>query len=871
MMASRRPSLAVPGRDSNHSSVDGRRRSSVRLSQGQIEELKCAEEDDAQDEGDGNDRRHEDSDEGQDEEEDLYQMDPQTAETSPDYWQIHKMVKYLKAGNATCTAVALVGLKDCGLHQEVCQVALKMVGGLEVLLNILRTSNLRCNIGALQVLEAACGHVTTRATVYKLGGLQVLQGLVGHNSVEVKGLAASVLAQVCALSTARSALIRDDGIPKLVSLLRGDPSALCNDSEMGAAVEGAARALWACSVSRAGRNALLRAGGLELMGQLLCIQKTSLLIPVVGVIHQCLTETAFRERVEQAGYTSALVKLLHSPSKQLQVLATKAIARCSVLETTSNRLVKEGGLEVLVNLLKQEAEPYTKAIIEKDPAFARDTGLVSDVPGGAVNLSRKASMMPDAGAAAGQVQDQLPPKESEDNAGQPEGQDQDEDTDEGDDMVQKEEESHLQLHQKEAKEIPGPAAAEAPDKEALAHARPDASQTPFHNKASFDENIYKVKTDPESTSCELDINSIQNVSLVDRMETAGGGIGGSGGGGGGEGTTVGDSELLEAVSEAIWHVSMIPEHVPALKDLTTVPVLVALLHHDDEKVLTNVVGALGEASCDQECCMILLRGGGVTTLIQLLRRTSDKLLLNVTRALGSCAADNDALDALLQQDGLRLLWSHLKNPNCRVQASAANAICTCLQRETEELAEVVRSLVGGIELLVSLLESDSEAVLSAVCAAIAKIAQDPQNLAIMTDYGAVTSLSKLAVRENDSLRPYLAEAIAACCVSRETGLLFGQAGAVAPLVQYLETDDSKIRRPTCRALHRLSLEPENCVTLHQSGAVPLLLEMLGSEDEVVQEAAADCLRNIRLLALQRCKIQTRSARSTPRGNHSARR
>ena len=38
-------------------------------------------------------------------------------------------------------------------------------------------------------------------------------------------------------------------------------------------------------------------------------------------------------------------------------------------------------------------------------------------------------------------------------------------------------------------------------------------------------------------------------------------------------------------------------------------------------------------------------------------------------------------------------------------------------------------------------------------------------------------------QENDTLRPYLAEAIAACCVSRETGLLFGQAGAVAPLVQ----------------------------------------------------------------------------------------
>ncbi|CAL4102777.1 unnamed protein product, partial [Meganyctiphanes norvegica] len=132
-----------------------------------------------------------------------------------------------------------------------------------------------------------------------------------------------------------------------------------------------------------------------------------------------------------------------------------------------------------------------------------------------------------------------------------------------------------------------------------------------------------------------------------------------------------------------------------------------------------------------ECCEILQRGGGVTTLIQLLRRTSDKLLLNVTHALGACANDDDALEALLQQDGLRLLWSHLKNPNARVQASAANAICTCLQQEQQvgktdkkrrekerkalvgqSLAEVVRSLVGGIELLVSLLDSECEAVLS---------------------------------------------------------------------------------------------------------------------------------------------------------------
>ena len=75
-----------------------------------------------------------------------------------------------------------------------------------------------------------------------------------------------------------------------VALLRTDPNMLLADHQQAAAVEGAAQALWACTVSRSGRLALLRAGGLELLGSLLFVSRQSLLVPVVGVIHQCITE-----------------------------------------------------------------------------------------------------------------------------------------------------------------------------------------------------------------------------------------------------------------------------------------------------------------------------------------------------------------------------------------------------------------------------------------------------------------------------------------------------------------------------------------------------------------------------------------------------
>jgi hypothetical protein len=58
-----------------------------------------------------------------------------------------------------------------------------------------------------------------------------------------------------------------------------------------------------------------------------------------------------------------------------------------------------------------------------------------------------------------------------------------------------------------------------------------------------------------------------------------------------------------------------------------------------------------------------------------------------------------------------------------VQASAAWAISPCIEH-AKDAGEMVRSFVGGLELIVSLLKSDHTEVLASVCAAIANIAKD---------------------------------------------------------------------------------------------------------------------------------------------------
>ena len=162
---------------------------------------------------------------------------------------------------------------------------------------------------------------------------------------------------------------------------------------------------------------------------------------------------------------------------------------------------------------------------------------------------------------------------------------------------------------------------------------------------------------------------------------------------------------------------------------------------------------------------------------------------------------------------------------------------------------MVRSFVGGLELIVSLLKSNDVHVLASVCAAIAEIARDEENLAVITDHGVVKLLSNLVNRvrvkyfiliffiiflkkTEDILRRYLAEAIAECCKWGNNRQAFGDNQAVAPLVKYLKSSDPNVHRSTAKALHQLSKNPMNCVTMHEAGVVRVMFILLNKNKKL---------------------------------------
>uniref|UniRef100_A0A8C2BZ43 Armadillo repeat-containing protein 4-like n=1 Tax=Cyprinus carpio TaxID=7962 RepID=A0A8C2BZ43_CYPCA len=590
-----------------------------------------------------------------------------------EYWQIQKLVKYLKGANQTATVIVLCTLRDFNLVQEMCQLAIRDVGGLEVLINLLDTDDIRCKIGSLKILREISCNSLIRQAIADLGGLQTMVSILDTPVKELKCLAAETIANVAKFRRARRTVRQYGGIKRLVELLDCLPDSVSLSAEQERDADVArcgALALWSCSKSTRNKESIRRAGGIPLLARLLKSSQKNMLIPVVGTLQECASEKSYRIAIQTEGMIEDLVKNLSCDNQELQMHCASAIFKCAEDKHTRDLVRQYDGLKPLVMLL---------------------------------------------------------------------------------------------------------------------------------NKAE-------------------------------------------------------NKQLLAATTGAIWKCSISLENVAKFQEYRALEILVGLLKDQPEEVLVNVVGALGECAQISENLATIRKSGGIQPLVKLLSGTNQALLVNVTRAVGACATDPENMPIIDRLDGVRLLWSLLKNPSPDVQASAAWAICPCIEN-AKDAGEMVRSFVGGLELIVNLLKSQNKDVLASVCAAIAKIAKDVENLAVISDHGVVPMLANLTNTVDDKLRRYLAEAIACCCMWGSNCVSFGEAGAVAPLVHYLHSKDPLVHQATARALFELSKDPNNCITMHENGVVKLLLIMIGSTDAILQEAAASCVANIRCLALANDKAK----------------
>ncbi|ETE58886.1 Armadillo repeat-containing protein 4, partial [Ophiophagus hannah] len=268
-----------------------------------------------------------------------------------EYWQIQKLVKYIKAGNQTATVIALCSMRDFNLSQETCQLAIRDVGGLEVLINLLDTEEIKCKIGSLKILKEISQNAQIRRTIADLGGLQIMVTILDSLDQDLKCLAAETIANVARFKRARRTVRQHGGIKRLVGLL--DCSASLNQLQ-GKEIEVArcgALALWSCSKSARNKEAIRKAGGIPLLAQLLKSPHSNMLIPVVGTLQECASEPSYRLAIKQEKMIENLVKNLNSDKEELQMHCASAIFKCAEDQETRDLVRQHGGLKPLATLV----------------------------------------------------------------------------------------------------------------------------------------------------------------------------------------------------------------------------------------------------------------------------------------------------------------------------------------------------------------------------------------------------------------------------------------------------------------------------------------------------------------------------------------
>ena len=76
----------------------------------------------------------------------------------------------MQGGNQTATVIALCAILDFDLKLEASHLAIRDSGGLDLLINLLETDDVKCKIGTLKILREISQNTQTRKAIVDLAG-----------------------------------------------------------------------------------------------------------------------------------------------------------------------------------------------------------------------------------------------------------------------------------------------------------------------------------------------------------------------------------------------------------------------------------------------------------------------------------------------------------------------------------------------------------------------------------------------------------------------------------------------------------------------------------------------------------------------------
>ncbi|KAL7301246.1 hypothetical protein TKK_0006206 [Trichogramma kaykai] len=224
------------------------------------------------------------------------------SEVPTEFWHMQKLIKYMKAGNQTATTVALCLLKDFDLSNRVIHKIIFEMGGLEILVNLLETREIKCQQGSLAVMLELSAARDTRHHLVDLGVVTPLIELLKHPARDIQRLTVETMANIAMTKKARKQLRLRGGIPLILDIMDVPESIVWrspeelddNEKEMLTVAIGCAKVLNSICTSPKIKEELRKHGAIFLIARYLKSSTTELVIPTMGAVQLCSDVVSYR-------------------------------------------------------------------------------------------------------------------------------------------------------------------------------------------------------------------------------------------------------------------------------------------------------------------------------------------------------------------------------------------------------------------------------------------------------------------------------------------------------------------------------------------------------------------------------------------------
>lgn len=276
-----------------------------------------------------------------------------------EYWSIQKLIKYIKSGNATATSNCLCTLKTFDLSKQINQIAVQDIGGLEVLVNLIRSNDFNCRIGALHVLADLTENIDLRRYVIDLNIIQALFKVFSEPALDLRTIGAVIIANITKVRLARKIVSQCGLIPKLLDLLdiKQDVAKKIEkdyDLRQIKAAIAAIKAINSLLKSRRNQKQLLKFGLVTFLKRLLKTNNNELLIPVLNACQQLAGDISFQLAIITEGMTIDFAKHIRSKNVETQREACLTIFKCGSNPAIAESLRKHKALKTLVDIVLNE-------------------------------------------------------------------------------------------------------------------------------------------------------------------------------------------------------------------------------------------------------------------------------------------------------------------------------------------------------------------------------------------------------------------------------------------------------------------------------------------------------------------------------------